>query len=189
MNKNLKTVGTIVLVVLIPLFLKSLFAYFSSPKWIEYTSKEGRFKIEFPKSPSEKIDTLKSDYYGPLFIHLAMYDASNANDDNVTYIIGYVDYPDSLIHSNDKKWIYDFFDTTTAIKVNTIKGKLNNAIRDSINNYPGQKINISLFDGEGVYNEKDFFVKNRVYEMSVVTYTKHNFNKSIDHFLNTFKLL
>ena len=51
------------------------------------------------------------------------------------------------------------------------------------------EIKISFKDGQIIYRGKEFIVRNRLYSINVITDAKKDFNKEIDHFLGTFKLL
>ena len=51
MNKNMKILGTIILVVMIQeLIINDFFWHFSTSKWSEFVSKEEDSKLNFPKN-------------------------------------------------------------------------------------------------------------------------------------------
>ena len=97
-NDKLKIIGTILFVTLIPIAYNLIVDYFNSPKWTNFVSNEGQFKIEFPNKPTEITKLVRTEY-GQLPIHIISYDASNDNSPNLSYIVSYVDYPDTVIDS------------------------------------------------------------------------------------------
>ena len=188
MNMKLKIAGSIFLICILYFGINFFARYINTSKWVNYENKQGRFRIEFPNKPIE-IDKLVNSPNGELLAKIFIYDASKNKDDNLSYNISYVDYPDSLVDCNDKEWCLKFFDNLNKRSVNSLHGKLEHVTIDSIEKYPMQEIKVSFKDGQALYREENCLVKNRLYSMSVITESKYDFNKSIDHFFNTFKLL
>jgi hypothetical protein len=189
-KKNLQVIGTIAFISLIPFFYTLSTRYLNTSHWILFTSNSGRFKIEIPNTPNETIKKVKVSY-GELIPHLFIYDASNTHDDNISYSISYVDYPDSLINPTDSEWNSKFYDGINEKEINTLHGTIDHVYIDSFNTYPGQEIKISfkIKNMLMVCREEDFFVRNRLYSISVITHSVNDFNNSIDRFFNSFKLL
>ena len=117
------------------------------------------------------------------------FDASKDKNKNLAYDVTYVDYPDSVINSDSKEKFAQFFKNEAARVATSLHGNLDHETKDSILTYPGMEIKISFKDGQIIYRGKEFIVRNRLYSINVITDAKKDFNKEIDHFLGTFKLL
>lgn len=186
MNNNIKIIGIIIVVSLLSI------ACNQPPEWVNFQSKEGRFKIEFPHTPVDTTKIVKNKH-GNLILHYYIYNAADNDyrDSNLLYYVSYIDYPEVVADSNHNEWRTQLFKEETESIVSSLRGKLEKVTTESIKNYPGQeaKITFNFRDVHIIRRQKCFLVKNRVYSIVVHTAARKDSNKSIDHFLNTFELL
>jgi hypothetical protein len=146
------------------------------------------FKMEFPKKPDYETQMLNS-AAGELKMNIYTYDASKSgNDDNLLYGFIFTDYPDSLISSDKKEILSDFFRNSIAGSVNNVKGKLLSEKNIEINGFPGREIKVDYREGMAIIKTRIYLVKNRLYIIQTITETRNGSNKSIDKFMDSFRL-
>jgi len=156
--------------------------------WTVFSYPEGKFKIEFPNAPATEKRVINS-VAGELTMNIILYDASKEKNNNLIYMVNYTDYPDSLVNSDQKERLKDFFRNSIDGAVNNVHGKLLSESVVASGNFPGREIRIDFNNGTAVITARIFLVKNRMYMIEVITETKNDFNKSINHFLDSFSLL
>lgn len=66
-------------------------------KWLPYTSKKGKFTIEFPGKPA----VLETALYGTEYGKIILYTASYEPDPNHSFNVSYCDYPKSFLRKSD----------------------------------------------------------------------------------------
>ena len=128
--------GKLTLTLFLILFLNISFA--STKGW--YLLQTDTYSIEFPKKPAKQIDMVTS-AYGNLQMKTYTYDASQSNNDNnLSYRISSVAYPDSVINSDKKEKLTIFFKSTTNRAVKNVRGRLLSEKSIEIYGYPGNEI-------------------------------------------------
>lgn len=165
-----------------------IFAISSSSVFSEIL-KTKDFQMDFPKKPAYEKQNTESEI-GNLPMDIYIYDASNnEKDDNLVYGLISTEYPDSLINSNMTDILSDFFNNAIQGAVSNVSGKLISQTDLKLNNFPGREIKINYNDGAAVIKMRLFLVQNKMYILQTITLTEKDSNKSIDKFMNSFKLL
>ena len=173
---------------LFALFLLGAFAFTKSDKWYQFKSKPFGFKIDFPEKPTEQTRTVNTEAgEGKLTIY--MFDASKAKaDDNLVYMIVCGENPDSTINS-DNKDLSGYFKKSVEGAVNGVHGKLLVETVISLDGFPGREIRVDFKDGLAVIKMRMYLIHNKLYMLETITETSQDFNKSINKFMDSFKLI
>jgi len=151
--------------------------------------KSKAFQIEFPKEPNAETKVIDSEI-GPLSMKIFMYDASKTGkDDNMVYGLIYTEYPDSLINSDFASQLPVFFRNAIDGSVKNVAGKLLSVTEIAINGFPGREIKIDFGNGMAIIKMRFYLVKNKMYIIQTITETGKISNKSIDRFMDSFKLV
>lgn len=160
----------------------------NSPKeWYPFKS-EG-YSIEFPVKPTIETSKVPSPI-GELTLINSMYDAQKTGDknDNLAYSVIVTDYPDSLIHSDNKEMLPAFFRNSIDGGVANSGGTLSSEKEIEIGGYPGREARVDLNEGKGVLIIRCYLVKNRFYILQTITEKPKFPNNSVDRFLGSFRL-
>lgn len=166
-----------------------LFCSFIPTGWVLVQSKEGNFKMNFPRQPTQSSQDVESPI-GKLKVNLFMYEVGKFKDDNGLYGVIYSKYPDSLVNSDFKDEILDeFFKQSINGMVNNIKGTVAEEQKTTYKGYPGRNVKISFMDGAAFMHVRVLLVKNVAYIMEVACETAKDNNPGINDFFNSFALL
>lgn len=145
------------------------------------------FQILYPKLPSSQTQTINS-VIGDLKVTGHIYNASkDTTDANLTYGVLTTEYPDTLVHSDKKEILSNFFRSATDGAVKNVNGKLISEKEIELDGFPGRDIKIDL-KGFAVMRMKAFLVKNKLYMLQTITKTEKDGNQSVEKFMNSFKL-
>ena len=160
---------------------------FSNPgDWQLFESTD--FQAFYPNLPSSQVKTVNS-AVGELKMNIFMYDASNnEKDENLVYGIITTEYPDSIINSSNTEVLQNFFRNSIDGAVNNVNGKLISESTIDIDGFPGREIKVNFRDGLAVIKMRMYLVNNKIFTLQTITKTENDLNKSIDKFMNSFKL-
>ncbi|MFM9948007.1 MAG: hypothetical protein ACKV1O_08725 [Saprospiraceae bacterium] len=161
---------------------------FVKPKdW--FLLKSEAFQIEFPKEPDATTEVIDSEI-GALEMKIFIHDASQAGtDDNLVYMAAYIEYPDTLISSEKTDKIAAIFRSAIDGMVNNVAGKLLSESEIVINGFPGREIKIDFGNGLAIFKVRFYLIEHKMYVIQTVTETGKFPNKSVDRFLDSFKLI
>jgi len=163
-----------------------IMGFVNSDEWLLF--KSHGFKIEFPKKP-DLDSTVVNSAIGKLKMYTFMYDASeNKKDENLTYGVLSTEYPDSIVNSDRTDLLPAYFRNGIDGSVKNVQGKLLSEKTIELNGFPGREIKIDYKEGLAVIKMRLYLVKNKMYIIQTITMTKNEFNKSIDRFMDSFKL-
>lgn len=169
------------------LLLTLLTGFAIQDDWFLFASKG--FSMKFPFKPGSEQRVVNS-AIGELNMSINMYDASgNKNDSNLVYGLIYTEYPDSLINSDKKEILDDLFRNSINGSVTSVSGKLLSEKIAEIDGFPGREVRIDFQDGMAIIRMRLYLVKNTMYILQTICETKKDNNKSIDRFMNSFKLI
>ncbi|NUO00379.1 MAG: hypothetical protein HUU01_07150 [Saprospiraceae bacterium] len=155
--------------------------------WFLLTSEA--FQIEFPKKPIADTKAIASDI-GPLEMKLFIHDASQGGkDDNFVYMLMHTEYPDSLVNSETLSDVPAFLKASAEGAANNVGGKLLSDVDIELDGFPGKEIKIDFRDGLAIIKMRFYLVKNKMYVIQAITETGKFPNKSVDRFMDSFKLL
>ena len=173
----------------IPL-LALLLVSFAPADWVDFSSKEGRFKIKFPRQPAPSTQNV-GDAKVPIKMHVFLYDASKYKDENLAYYVMYCDYPKDLVNSDFRE---EIIDTIFKSSIEGAAKNMNGTVVSITNNdhykdYPGRDSKYTCMDGQGVCYMKIFLVHNRMYILMSICDPKNDNNPSMAKFFSSFTLL
>ncbi len=146
-----------------------LFGCTGDNEWITFKT-EG-CSIQLPGGPRFESRTINS-IAGELTMNAYVYDASKKimlHDDDFVYMIGAIEYPDSLMNSDDKERLPDFFKNGIDGALNKVNGKLLEEKSIDIDGFPGKEIRMGIMEGAGVITCRFYIVKNKMYIIQVFT--------------------
>lgn len=165
---------------LVILFLLIVIAGCQRSTWRELNSFEGGFSILMPGKPSKQ--TLKmNSAIGLIDFHLL-----TLEQEDVVYMVGYSDYPDTLVQRSTQDSLLDIACYGAIVN---LKGNLVSRRVISIEEYPGREMKIEQADGETVYLTRLFLVRKRLYQITVLTLIRKEISEDDIKFLESFKLL
>lgn len=167
-------------------FLLISFGFTTASQWETYEVAD--FKAKFPSKPTYETQVVNS-AVGDLIMHIHMYDASNAtNDDNLVYGIISTEYPDSTIDSNNPEFLSSMFRSAIDGAVANVKGKLISEKPITIGKFPGREVKVDYAEGVAIIRMRLYLVNNKMYILQTITLTAKDNNASINEFLNSFQL-
>ena len=161
------------------LFTVVLLAGCRQSEWKELVSKKGEFTILMPGSPSKEVFT-GSTPDGQMTKYKFV-----LKKESVTYTVKCVDYPEIVVEKNPKSFLLDEAQKRAESR---FKGKLVNRKSISLNGYPGREVEIEFAGGERIYKSQMYSVGARFYQVSVEMPKEKGSQKSVEKFLNSFKL-
>lgn len=147
------------------------------------------FQVEFPKKPDYQTKTIKS-AIGNLKMNIYMYDASkDKKDDNLVYGVISTEYPDTIVNSDSKEDLSPFFRNSVDGAVKNVNGKLLSESVIELDGFPGREIKVDFKDGMAIIKMRVYLVKSKLFVIQTITKTENFSNKSIDRFMDSFKLI
>ncbi|MFV0593209.1 MAG: hypothetical protein ACK5M7_17685 [Draconibacterium sp.] len=156
--------------------------------WNIFACNEANFEMLFPQLPTELSQDVETEI-GDLKVNLYMYEPKLGTDANILYGASYIIYPDGVDSDKmNKEQLETFFENSINGTVSSVQGKLLSTYIIDYKGYPGREINIEIKNGMAVTKMRSYLVKNTMYIMQVIYPAKHNFNLSVNYFLNSFKL-
>jgi hypothetical protein len=153
--------------------------------WYTYQSQE--IIIEFPKEPeltSQSVPTA----VGDIEMKIASYDGSKEGDINLAYVFISSNYPDSLINSNKKEMLPDFFRSSIDGAVKNVNGKLIAEKEIMLDAFPGREAKVDYGNGQVIILFRMYLVQNRAYFIQTISEAGKEENESALRFRNSFKL-
>ncbi len=146
------------------------------------------FQIEFPKKTDYQTKIINSPI-GNLKMHIYMYDSSqDKKDDNLVYGVMFIEYPDTIVNSDSKEDLTPLFKNSVDGAVNNVNGKLLSESVIELDGFPGREIKVDFKDGLAIIKMRIYLVKSKLFIIQTITKTKNYSNKSIDKFMDSFKL-
>ena len=147
--------------------------------WKEFSSKEGRFSVLVPGTPSEQTQKLDTGV-GAIDLHFFV-----AEQDGFQYLVSYNDYPDAMVREADADKVLD--GARDGVVAN-VQGRLLNEVKVWLANYPGRELRIRIPEGRQAMRTRLYFVGNRLYQVGVLSAEDGAAADEVSKFLNSFKL-
>lgn len=144
-----------------------------------FTSKEGKFKIEFPAQPTESKQNVPSPI-GQLTANLFTAEIPQSMS---VYVVAYTDYPANLVKKSDDAVLDGARDGC----VKNVQGKLLSEKKLTLDKYPGREIAVEL-PGQARYRARIYIVNLRLYQVITVGSEAFVKSKDADKFLDSFQL-
>jgi hypothetical protein len=174
------TVGAIVSAIVAALVgqFTTNFMQLDFSKLTQYKSPDNSFSVMLPKKVDKQNQTINTQL-GPINAYMF-----NAKLKYQEFTIAYSEYPDSFVKVTDPKTLLD---GSRDGAVRNIQGQLLSETLIDIDGNPGRELRI-----EGpqkmVLKSRMYLVKNRLYQIMVVSKPDHAFDKKIDEVFNSFKI-
>ncbi len=156
--------------------------------WEEFMSYEGKFRVLTPGEMQEKTQSLETGL-GLIQYHSFFFEPKEKDADNLVYLLSYCDYPAEAVHSDSTALMQEFYATTIAAAVESVKGELLYQTEVFIDDYAGRYWRVDYNEGKATIKTKAYVVKNRYYSIQTITLKEKSLNISADHFLDSFSLL
>ncbi len=161
--------------------------YFFFGDWVPF--KGDGCKIEFPGTPTSQVQSVKT-ALGDLTMNIHMYEVpAGATDDNFLYGLIDSEYPDSVINSDKKELLDQFFRKSVDGAVSNVHGQLLTEQTIGLEGYPGRDIRVNYQQGVAVIRMRFYLVRNRLFLLQTITDPKKESNPSIGRFFDSFSLL
>jgi len=169
------------------LVLTTLTISFINPDdWFLFETKN--YRIYFPQKPTDQSQIINT-AIGDLKLNIHMYQVPDSiKDENLIYGLIETEYPDSVINSDKKEILDNFFRNSIDGSINNVHGKLLTETKIQIDTFPGREIRVDFREGLAVIKMRFYLVKNKMYFLQTITDTKKDFNKSINKFMDSFTL-
>jgi hypothetical protein len=168
----------------------TLLAFTTAPNWEIFQSEDGRFQIEMPELPaytSKLLDTKD----GTLELHAYMHESDSTIDDNIFYMISYIDYPEDQINSEamDKETLVKFYNGSAEGAASSMNGRVTEETEVEVFGYEARNYTIDYLEGEAIMRMQVVLIKNRVYALQTIALTKNDKNAAQNRFFNSFELI
>lgn len=170
------------------IFISILVSCTEKQEWVSYESPDKDFELLFPQPPKEQSQLMNSDF-GPIQINMVVYEAQNSElEENMVYGLAFMDYPKDFLPLNQTEKIDSFFKVSIQNSVFNVHGILTSEKIINLKKFPGREIRVSFNQGKGVINSRFYLIGSRMVMLQVITDQRKDFNKSINEFLDSFKL-
>ena len=147
--------------------------------WREFSSKEGRFSVLVPDTPSEQTQNLNTGV-GAIDLHFFI-----VEQDGFQYLVSYNDYPAAMAREADADKVLD--GARDGVVAN-VQGRLLNEVKVWLADYPGRELRIRIPEGRQAMRTRLYFVGNRLYQVGVLSAEDSAAADEVSKFLNSFKL-
>jgi hypothetical protein len=167
-------IASIVLVVLLRRGTEDL------ASWQEFTSAEGRFRVQMPGQPVKKTQQAPNPLGGQLTFHMFAYEVPR---DEYGFVVGYNDYPPL---PPDR--VQAVLDGVTKGNVQGNAGsKLISETRITLGSYPGREVTIDA-GGKGTIRQRNYLVGNRLYQVMLVKGGRRPSAEAAEKFFSSFRV-
>ncbi|NTW99209.1 MAG: hypothetical protein HGB35_04635 [Geobacteraceae bacterium] len=149
-------------------------------EWKPFTSAQGGFSVLMPDIPVEKTEQANT-VAGMIALHMFSLEQKES-----AYVVTYSDFPVAVNQTVDSKAVLD---SSRDGAVASFQGKLLTETSISIDGFPGRDLKIESPDGLHTVRLRIFLVKNRLYQVMIVTTKERVDLKDNFKYLDSFKLL
>jgi hypothetical protein len=168
----------------------TLFAFTTVADWEIFQSEAGKFQIEMPELPaytSQLLDTKG----GALELHAYMHEGDSDVDDNILYMITYIDYLEDQINSEtmDKAALVKFYNSSAAGAASSMNGRVTEETEVEVLGHEARNYTIDYLEGEAIMRMQIVLIKNRVYALQTIALTQNDKNAAQNRFFNSFELV
>jgi hypothetical protein len=153
---------------------------------INFKDEAGKFKISFPIEPRTTQQTGDTQF-GTITTY--SFRVEPPNDDNLSYDVHYLDYPEAFVDTLSKEEIFALFNGSQTSNFNSEDMELLGTFNHQVLGYPGREFRWHDMASNKFSRVRFFMVKNRMYLLAVNTEGGNNFNVSINQFFDSFELI
>ena len=173
---------------ILPLCIISVYAFTTTDKWYLFESTAFGLKVEFPAKPIEKSKPINTEA-GEITMHMIEFiPAKETPDANLEYLVSYSEYP-ADIDPDDKEKQKKLCRKTVDAIVTKLEGKLIKESIITLDGYEGVEARIEYKENTKVLKMRMYIVRNKMYMLETITLMAKDNNKSIQKFMDSFKLL
>jgi hypothetical protein len=148
--------------------------------WREFSSTEGRFRVQMPGTPVHKTQNVPLGG-AQLVLHVFAHESAGGQE---AYVVMYNDYPAALVQPGAAAAVL------TGAQDGAIRGmpgsKLTSARDITLDGYPGRELALEV-SGKGKVHYRLYLVNNRLYQ--VVAQQARPSAETVEKFFNSFQLL
>ncbi len=155
-------------------------------KTTKFQDEKGKFKISFPTKP-EIIKQSSETEYGK--INTYSFKSEPKNDDNLSYEVHYLEYPESFTDTLNTKSTHALFNGTQTTNINSENIELTSSYNIKILGHLGREYRWKDNITSELMRVRLYMVSNRMYILIVKTNGKNNFNVGINQFFESFELI
>ena len=168
----------------------TLFAFTTVADWEIFQSEAGKFQIEMPELPAYTSQLLDTEG-GTLELHAYMHEGETDIDDNILYMITYIDYPEDRINSEtmDKETLVNFYNGSAEGAASSMNGRVTEETEVEVLGYNARNYTINYLDGQAIMRMQVVLVKNRVYALQTIALPEKDKNAAQNRFFNSFELI
>ncbi len=152
----------------------------------KFQDKKGKFKIFFPAKPKITKQSGETEY-GKITIY--SFKSEPENDDNLSYEVSYLDYPESFADTLSIKSVYALFNGSQTTNITSDNIQLIGTFNHDILGYIGREFRWQDIETNEFFRVRFYMIKNRMYILAVNTKEENNFNVSINQFFESFELI
>jgi DNA polymerase elongation subunit (family B) len=158
--------------------------------WQIFQSEAGKFQIEMPELPAFTSQLL-STKSGDLKMSAFMHEGEEGIDDNIMYMISYIDYPENEVNAEtmDKMTLTNFYNESAAGSALSMEGKITEEAEAEVLGYDARNFTIKYLDGKAIMRMQLILVRNRAFAIQTVALAANDKNAAQNRFFNSFELL
>lgn len=156
---------------------------FSIPK----ISNEKTYEIKFPGTPTEEIKTVDSEL-GKLSLNIQLYEPKEKNE-NLVYVAMETKYPSPVADQNDNYSLNAFYKKSIDGSLASINGELISITDIFYETKPGKEFKCYFSEGKAIVVYHIFYIGDNLYSFGVITSPEKVYNKEMEKFFNSFKLI
>lgn len=149
-------------------------------EWRAFRAHEGGFAVEAPGVLEEQIATMGT------MIGSIQFTAYVLEKDRTMYMVGYSDWPDTLV---EKKPADELLDFAIEGAITSLKGKVTRNTTITLGKYQGRELVVDQVTMNQEHTIRVYLVGSRMYQLSVLIPKREEFNQNKGRFLNSFQLL
>ena len=158
---------------------------FTQEKSQKFVSEKGKFKVDFPSTP--KLSTNKiTDNYGERMVY--SYLSTPENDSNRSYEVRYIDFSQEALVDFEGNLIFDLF-LSFAKNGQGSSLETMGTLNKKIIGYTGREYRWQDSNSGQLSRMLFYMVRNRMYQLTVVTDEENNHNIYVDQFFDSFELI
>lgn len=176
-------VATILSLCLLPFLTQAQ----AKPKWEEFRSYDGRFRVLTPGAMRTKTDSIET-AIGKLAYHTFFFEDAAQSTENAVYLLSYCDYPAGSLHHDSIALVAEFFDASVQESAFSVAGDVAWSNDIKLGAYPGKSWRVDYKDKRAVIKTRAYVVGNRYYSVQTVMKRERSLNAASDKFLESFRV-
>lgn len=156
-------------------------------QWVLFESPVFNYSLFFPSKPVDNTEIVETEA-GELKLNVVELDCTGAKGyNNLVYMVNCTVYPDSLINSDFKDILDNFFDGTVNGAATNVGGEIISSKITEYAGFPGREVRISADNGNSVFISRLYLIKSQFFMMIILTSADKKDNPDINKFFHSFK--